>query len=195
MEREAVEGQQQEEGSSIDDGGLSDQLVGLGVRESAAVGSAAGSCGIGGTSGADASIRGAASAAAVAVASTVVPAAAAVVGVGVEVAGATASSSPPTMAGGRLDIRDLSWPDREQVLRVLFSKVHAQREQLYYSQLPEHMSGRMAGGLGSSAGGKLGGGGNMVAGTVGASRVGSHAAGKVGKLGSGLVDTVAMASA
>ncbi|MEW5297752.1 MAG: hypothetical protein WDW36_000936 [Sanguina aurantia] len=40
--------------------------------------------------------------------------------------------------GGRLELKDLSWADRERVLRLLFTKINNQAQQVYYSRLPAH---------------------------------------------------------
>lgn len=41
-------------------------------------------------------------------------------------------------AAGRMDIKDLSWEDRERILRLLFAKINNQAQQAYYSSLPLH---------------------------------------------------------
>lgn len=41
-------------------------------------------------------------------------------------------------ASGRMDIKDLSWEDRERILRLLFSKINNQQQQAYYTNLPLH---------------------------------------------------------
>ncbi len=42
----------------------------------------------------------------------------------------------PTSA--KIDIGDLSWEDRERILRLLFSKINSQTQQASFSRLPEH---------------------------------------------------------
>ena len=42
----------------------------------------------------------------------------------------------PTSA--KIDIADLSWEDRERILRLLFSKINSQTQQASFSRLPEH---------------------------------------------------------
>jgi len=39
---------------------------------------------------------------------------------------------------GRMDLKDLSWEDRERILRLLFAKINNQAQQVYYTQLPAH---------------------------------------------------------
>lgn len=43
-----------------------------------------------------------------------------------------------TGVAGRVDIKDLSWEDREKVLRLLFAKINNQVQQMHYSNLPGH---------------------------------------------------------
>ncbi|QDZ23483.1 basal body-orientation factor [Chloropicon primus] len=43
---------------------------------------------------------------------------------------------PP--ASAKIDIGDLSWEDRERILRLLFSKINSQTQQASFSRLPEH---------------------------------------------------------
>lgn len=50
----------------------------------------------------------------------------------------TMSQSP---APGSLDIRDLSWVDRERVLRLLFAKINGRAAERRAAALPAHMSG------------------------------------------------------
>ena len=40
--------------------------------------------------------------------------------------------------GAKIDIADLSWEDRERILRLLFSKINSQTQQASFSRLPEH---------------------------------------------------------
>ncbi len=40
--------------------------------------------------------------------------------------------------GGRLDIKDLPWEDKERVLRLVFAKINNQAQQKTFSNLPEH---------------------------------------------------------
>ena len=40
--------------------------------------------------------------------------------------------------GTSLDIADLSWEDRESVLRLLFSKINSQTQQATFARMPEH---------------------------------------------------------
>lgn len=37
-----------------------------------------------------------------------------------------------------MELKDLSWADRERVLRLLFTKINNQAQQVYYSRLPAH---------------------------------------------------------
>lgn len=57
-------------------------------------------------------------------------------------------------ASSGLDIKGMGWGDRERVLHVLFAKVHAQREQLYYANLQQQggSSQQQRAGSGSGAG-------------------------------------------
>ena len=41
--------------------------------------------------------------------------------------------------GAKIDIGDLSWEDRERILRLLFSKINSQTQQASFSRLPEHL--------------------------------------------------------
>lgn len=56
--------------------------------------------------------------------------------------GQGSSSGRPGASGGsaasKLDIRDLSWEDREKVMRLLFSKINNSSQQSYFGQLPPH---------------------------------------------------------
>ncbi len=38
----------------------------------------------------------------------------------------------------RVDISELSWQDRERVLRLLFAKINNQQQQAAFSNLPQH---------------------------------------------------------
>ncbi|KAL3138080.1 hypothetical protein ABBQ38_005310 [Trebouxia sp. C0009 RCD-2024] len=40
--------------------------------------------------------------------------------------------------GQKIDIKELSWEDRERVLRLLFAKINNQAQQMYYANLPGH---------------------------------------------------------
>lgn len=40
-------------------------------------------------------------------------------------------------SAGRLDLKDLTWEDRERVLRLLFAKINNQAQQTY-AALPVH---------------------------------------------------------
>ncbi len=46
--------------------------------------------------------------------------------------------SPELSAASSVDISELSWADRERVLRMLFSKINNQARQHQYSNLPAH---------------------------------------------------------
>ncbi|KAK9829645.1 hypothetical protein WJX72_007066 [[Myrmecia] bisecta] len=50
--------------------------------------------------------------------------------------GAEAKEVPLT--GQKLDIKELSWGDREKVLRLLFAKINNQAQQAFYANLPAH---------------------------------------------------------
>eukprot|EP00873_Tetraselmis_striata_P041509 jgi/Tetstr1/461773/TSEL_006861.t1 len=41
-------------------------------------------------------------------------------------------------SGGKVDIQDLSWEDREKVLRLLFAKINNQAQQVHMTNLPQH---------------------------------------------------------
>ena len=41
-------------------------------------------------------------------------------------------------SSAKLDIADLSWEDRERILRLLFSKINSQAQQTSFARLPEH---------------------------------------------------------
>jgi hypothetical protein len=45
---------------------------------------------------------------------------------------------PPAAAAGSLDIRDLSWVDRERVLRLLFAKINGKAAERRAAVLPAH---------------------------------------------------------
>lgn len=45
---------------------------------------------------------------------------------------------PAEVAGGSLDIRDLSWVDRERVLRLLFAKINGKAAERRAAALPPH---------------------------------------------------------
>lgn len=53
-------------------------------------------------------------------------------------------SNRPTDAASRVDIRDLTWEDREKVLRLLFGKVNSASPQAYFASLPAHSFGSAA---------------------------------------------------
>jgi hypothetical protein len=44
-----------------------------------------------------------------------------------------------------LDIKDLSWDEREKILRLLFAKVNNQSQQSYFYDLPDHSFSAAAG--------------------------------------------------
>jgi len=46
--------------------------------------------------------------------------------------------SSSKVSNGQMDIRDLSWEDREKVLRLLFAKINNQARQAHFSNLPPH---------------------------------------------------------
>lgn len=52
--------------------------------------------------------------------------------------GEAAAAAAAAGAAGRMDIKDLSWEDRERILRLLFAKINNQAQQAYYSSLPLH---------------------------------------------------------
>ncbi|KAG2495412.1 hypothetical protein HYH03_006360 [Edaphochlamys debaryana] len=54
--------------------------------------------------------------------------------------------------GGGADIKDLPWEDRERVLRLLFSKINNQAQQVHFASLPPHPLG-LAPGMGTGMGG------------------------------------------
>jgi hypothetical protein len=56
-------------------------------------------------------------------------------------AAADEASMPQSPAPGSLDIRDLSWVDRERVLRLLFAKINGRAAERRAAALPSHMSG------------------------------------------------------
>lgn len=45
--------------------------------------------------------------------------------------------------GGGLDLKELSWEDRERVLRLLFAKINNQSAQQHFANLPSHPLGEM----------------------------------------------------
>lgn len=47
----------------------------------------------------------------------------------------------------KVDIADLSWEDRERVLRILFSKINSQAQQTSFTRLPEHSFDTLPSGL------------------------------------------------
>jgi hypothetical protein len=60
------------------------------------------------------------------------------------VAGAAAEGEPTVSqspAPGSLDIRDLSWVERERVLRLLFAKINGRAAKRRAAALPAHMPG------------------------------------------------------
>lgn len=59
---------------------------------------------------------------------------------GVERAGAKGGE------GGGMDLRSLSWADRERVLKLLFAKINNQAQQQHYANLPPHVLSSEGGG-------------------------------------------------
>jgi F0F1-type ATP synthase membrane subunit b/b' len=57
---------------------------------------------------------------------------------GAEKGGGTAGMGGSPGMSGRMDIKELSWEDRERILRLLFSKINNQQQQAYYTNLPRH---------------------------------------------------------
>mmetsp|Transcript_12897 Transcript_12897/g.15564 ORF Transcript_12897/g.15564 Transcript_12897/m.15564 type:complete len:487 (-) Transcript_12897:254-1714(-) len=54
------------------------------------------------------------------------------------ISGAPTGSQKSPKSSARLDIRDLSWEDRERVLRLLFSKINNASQSSYFANLPPH---------------------------------------------------------
>ncbi|DBB12993.1 hypothetical protein WJX82_004975 [Trebouxia sp. C0006] len=46
--------------------------------------------------------------------------------------------APLPPPGHKIDIKELTWEDREKVLRLLFAKINNQAQQMYYANLPGH---------------------------------------------------------